>query len=258
MIIVNLNRKGGVGKTTNTIHIASVLATMGKNVLLIDADNQCDLSGGCNIRDEKLDESYNIVDFLEGNPQDKSEDLTKIEEGLYLLAGSKEFDAQKYKRNVLQKALEPLKEAFDFIFIDVPPAGIISTSITPAELALFACDFYICTMYADYYSSKNLNEFLESVDKLKEKNNLSLEFIGAYFSNVNAQTTMYRNLNELMSTQAPEVFFKTFGRRSENVVKASWAGQTIFQYDPNCGVANDYENLTKEMLERIEEINQNK
>ena len=258
MIIVNLNRKGGVGKTTNTIHIASVLATMGNTVLLIDADDQCDLSGGCNIRDEKLDESFNIVDFLEGNPNDKSEDLTKIEEGLYLLAGSREFDAQKYKRTALQKALKPLKEAFDYIFIDVPPAGIISTSITPAELALFACDFYICTMYADYFSSKNLNEFLESVDTLKENNNLPLEFIGAYFSNVNPQTKMYRDLNELMSTQAEGVFFKTYIRRSESVVKASWEGMTIFQYDPNCGVAKDYENLTNEMLERINEINANK
>lgn len=257
MIIVNLNRKGGVGKTTNTIHIASVLATMGNNVLLIDADSQCDLSGGCNIRNEKLDESFNIVDFLEGNPKGKPEDLTNVEEGLYLLAGSKEFDAPKYKRNSLQKALKPLKEAFDYIFIDVPPAGILSTSITPAELALFASDFYMCTMYADYFSSKNLNEFLESVDNLKERNNLSLEFIGAYFSNVNPQTTMYRNLNELMSSQAEEVFFKTFVRRSESVVKASWEGKTIFQYDPNCNVAKDYENLTKEMLERISEININ-
>lgn len=251
MIIVNLNRKGGVGKTTNTIHIASVLASKGAKVLLVDADNQCDLSGGCKIRDEKLQEIYNIVDFLEGNPQKKKENITQVQENLFLLAGSQKFDAQKYKKNTLKKALEPYKGSFDFIFIDVPPAGIISTSITPAELALFACDYYMCTLYPDYFSSKNLNDFLQSVDELKEKNNLSLELIGAYFSNVNPHTTMYKNLVELMNTHAKEIFFETYIRRSENVVKASWEGKTIFQYDPNSTVAQDYMNLTNEMLEKL-------
>ena len=141
MIIVNLNRKGGVGKTTNTIHISSVLATMGHKVLLVDADNQCDLSGGCKVRGEELETIYNIVDFLEDNPEDKEEILTEVEKNMFLLAGSKYFDAQKYERTALKKTLKPLKEAFDFIFIDVPPAEIIATSITPAELALFASDY---------------------------------------------------------------------------------------------------------------------
>ena len=117
MIIVNLNRKGGVGKTTNTIHISSVLATMGHKVLLVDADNQCDLSGGCKVRGEELETIYNIVDFLEDNPEDKEEILTEVEKNMFLLAGSKYFDAQKYERTALKKALKPLKEAFDFIFI---------------------------------------------------------------------------------------------------------------------------------------------
>lgn len=251
MVIVNLNRKGGVGKTTNTIHIASVLASRGAKVLLIDADNQCDLSGGCNIRDEKLRNLYNIVDFLENNPEGKDEEITQVQQNLFLLAGSQKFDAQKYKKNALKKALEPYKNAFDFVFIDVPPAGIVSTSMTPAELALNACDYYICTLYADYFSSKNLNDFLQSVDELKEKNNLSLELIGAYFSNVNPQTTMYKNLSELMNIHAKEIFFDTYIRRSENIVKASWEGKTIFQYNPNCTIAQDYMNLTNEMLKKL-------
>ena len=251
MIIVNLNRKGGVGKTTNTIHIASVLASKGAKVLLVDADNQCDLSGGCNVRDEKLKTTYNIVDFLEGNPNGKEETIINVGDNLYLLAGAQEFDAQKYKRNAFKKALEPLKEAFDFIFIDVPPAGIIATSVTSAELALFACDYYMCTLYPDYFSSKNLNEFLDSVEELKEKNKLNLQLIGAYFSNVNPQTTIYKNLVETMNKYAKEIFFESYIRRSENVVKASWEGKTIFQYDPNCTVAQDYHNLTKEMLKKL-------
>ena len=251
MIIVNLNRKGGVGKTTNTIHIASVLASKGAKVLLVDADNQCDLSGGCKIRDEKLQNSFNIVDLLEGNPKGKNEVLIQVEENMFVLAGSKDFDAQKYKKNAIKKALEPIKEAFDFIFIDVPPAGIIATSTTPAELALFACDYYMCTLYPDYFSSKNLNDFLQSVEELKEKNKLPLQFIGAYFSNVNSQTTMYTNLVEMMNTYAKEAFFESYIRRSENVVKASWEGKTIFQYEPNSTVARDYINLTDEMLKKL-------
>ena len=123
--------------------------------------------------------------------------------------------------------------------------------MTPAELALNACDYYICTLYADYFSSKNLNDFLQSVDELKEKINLSLELIGAYFSNVNPQTTMYKNLSELMNIHAKEIFFDTYIRRSENIVKASWEGKTIFQYNPNCTIAQDYMNLTNEMLKKL-------
>lgn len=251
MIIVNLNRKGGVGKTTNTIHIAAVLASKGAKVLLVDADSQCDLSGGCNIRNEKLLDSFNIVDLLEGNPKGKEEVLIQVDENMFVLTGSQNFDAQNYKKNALKKALDPIKDAFDFVFIDVPPAGIVATSTTPAELALFACDYYMCTLYPDYFSSKNLNDFLQSVEELKEKNKLSLQLIGAYFSNVNPQTIMYKNLAELMNTNAEGAFFKTFIRRSENVVKASWEGKTIFQYDHNCTVAQDYLNLTNEMLKKL-------
>lgn len=252
MIVVNLNKKGGVGKTTNTIHIASVLSSLGKKVLLVDADNQCDLSGGCNVRDEELANIYNIVDFLEDNPEGKNEILTEVEPGLFLLAGSKYFDAQRYKKKSLKEKLAPFKEAFDFIFIDVPPAGIISSSLTPAEMALFACDYYICTFVADYFSSKNLNDFLESVDTLKRENKLNLKFLGAYFSMVNPQTEMFKNLVNIMYGQAKEAFFNSYIRRSESVVKAAWQGKTIFQYDPNSGVAQDYENLTKELLQKIE------
>ena len=100
MRIVNINHKGGVGKTTNTIHIGAELHNRGYKVLLIDADNQCDLTGGVGIKNS----TYTIKDFLDN--KGKNVRLSSIAKDFHLLAGSPELYADKYHRQELQKALE--------------------------------------------------------------------------------------------------------------------------------------------------------
>ncbi|MFJ1491663.1 ParA family protein [Capnocytophaga canis] len=250
MIIVNLNKKGGVGKTTNTIHIASYLASKKKKVLLIDADNQCDLSWSNGVAD--CDAVFNIVDFLSDNSE-KEADFKISQENLYLLPGSQNFEASLYDRFALQKKIKQynIHSFFDFVFIDVPPAGINSYVVTPAEMALCASDAFLCTIKADMYSVNNLNSFLGNVFKLQDKYDLGLKFLGVYFSDVNEHKIIFKKFRDMIEEQAGDVLLKTYIRSDAEVEKAAVVGQTIFQFNPSCRAAQDYKDLTNEILKKI-------
>jgi len=253
MVLTNLNQKGGVGKTTNTIHIGSCLAMQGKQVLLIDADPQCDLTEGTGVKNVE----YNIVDFLKGSTKEahKNFKLKQRASGFMVLPGSKDFIASTYNRNALKKALENpqmnFREHFDYIFIDVPPEGINTNHVVPSEMALFASDWFLTTIKPDRYSVKNLDSFLEKVFTLRDDHNKDLQFAGIYFSDVLVTKSIFQKYYKLVEDNAKGLLFKNYIRRDAEIEKSADQGKTIFQYNPNCRSAWDYKKLTEELLIKI-------
>lgn len=253
MVLTNLNQKGGVGKTTNTIHIGSYLAMLGKKVLLIDADPQCDLSEGTGVKDVE----YNVVDFLKGNTKEAHSNfkLKQRAKGFFVLPGSGEFIASQFNRNALKKAIENpnqnLREFFDYIFIDVPPEGINKNHVVPAEMALCASDWFLTTIKPDRYSVKNLNSFLAKVFDLRDHYNSDLQFAGIYFSDVLVTKNIFKKYYDLVDKNANGLLFKTFIRQDSEIEKSADKGKTIFQYNPNCRAAWDYKKLTDELLIKL-------
>ncbi len=252
MIISNLNHKGGVGKTTNTIHIASAMAEKGLKVLLIDCDNQCDLTFGVGVSEPP----YTIVDFLSGSHKDahKNFELMGISENLHILAGSPEFQAGEFKRMDLAKALQnpayKLTERYDYIFIDVPPAGINPQVVTSAELALCCADYFIVPIEPEMLSIKNLNGFLAKAVGLKQYNP-NLKFGGFYFCKVLSNMTFFKDYYTMMNEEYSNSLFQTFIRRDVEVINAIANQMTIFEYNDKCRAAEDYRDLTKEILEKL-------
>lgn len=253
MILTNLNQKGGVGKTTNTIHIGSYLAMRGYKVLLIDADPQCDLSEGTGVKDVE----YSIIGFLEGSDRAAHQNfkLKQRAKGFFVLPGSEKFVASQYNRNTLKKALknpqQNLKQYFDFILIDVPPEGINHNHVVPAEMALCASDWFLTTLKPDRYSVKNLNTFLAKVFELRDYYNKGLQFAGMYFSDVLVTKSIFEKYYKLVEKNANGLLFKTFIRRDAEVEKSADSGKTIFQYNPNCRAAWDFKKLSDELLNKI-------
>lgn len=252
MIISNLNHKGGVGKTTNTIHIASAMAEKGLNVLLIDCDNQCDLTFGVGVSEP----TYTIVDFLRGSTKkhQKKIELVGISENLHILAGSSDFQAEEYKRMDLAKALQNpmynLMERYDYIFIDVPPAGINPQVVTSAELALCCADFFIVPIEPEMLSIKNLNGFLAKAVGLKQYNS-KLKFGGFYFCKVLSNMTFFKDYYAMMKEEYPNSLFQTYIRRDVELINAVANQMTIFEYNDKCRAAEDYRNLTEEIIQKI-------
>lgn len=255
MIITNINQKGGVGKTTNTIHIGSFLAMSGKKVLLVDGDPQCDLSAGTGYFEGEF---ITIKKFMDTpiNELKKNLTLPQRADNLFLLPGNIAFDSSDYKRFDLSKKLRAkelgLYDFFDYIFIDTPPEGIKKNSVSTSELALCASDYFVTTIKPDMYSVKNLDFFLDQVLKLSKNHNPTLNFAGIYFSDVLENKNIFKKYHKLLTEIQPDYLFKTYIRRDAEVEKSADSGETIFQFNPNCRAANDFKDLTLELIKRLE------
>lgn len=245
MVISLINQKGGVGKTTNTIHLGARLADLGYKTLLIDFDSQCDLSHGTGVRSS----AYTVINFLNGSGDFK---LKRRAENFFILPGDVDFVASQFKRFSLKEKLNPLREHFDFILIDCPPAGINQYDLTPAEIALCACDYFLIPLEAKEYPVKNANSFLGKVFSLVEKFNKDLIFVGFFFSNVLVTRKNITKYSDMLKEHTENLLFETFIRADTQVENAIGEGKTIFQFEPNCRASVDFKNLTDEFIRRID------
>lgn len=244
MILSLINQKGGVGKTTNTIHLGACLASMGKKVLLVDFDSQMDLTHGSGVREPK----YDVIDLLTGSK--KKLTLRQRSENLSVLAGSPDLTAVRFERDSLKKALEPFKPHFDYILMDCPPEGINSFSLSLPAIALNACDNFLIPLFPNEYAVKNSNSFLGKVMEVVQPKNKDLVFSGFFFGKVLVTSSKHKKYSEMMEKVAPDLMFKNYVRQDSQVEHAVSEGMTIFQFSPNCRAANDYRKLTKEFIKR--------
>lgn len=247
-VISIITEKGGVGKTTTSIHLGAALAEKKKKVLLIDFDAQRNLSIGYKIPKEY---SYTVKNLLEKTGEFR---LTQKGERLFILAGDRELENTKKDRKTLKEMLEILgdKLAFDFIIIDCPPRPLTS-DLGLGEIALSASDYVLSPIEAEEYSIEGIKELLPSLVNIKNKYNPKLEFLGFFFNKVLTNTINFREYRELALEQAGDYFFNTFIRQDMNVERAKKEGKTIFQIAPNSRASEDYSNLIKELLNKIKQ-----
>ncbi|GAA4277500.1 ParA family protein [Aquimarina mytili] len=253
--LTQVNQKGGVGKTTNTIHIGAELASRGNRVLLIDADQQCDLTRGTGTTES----TYDLLNFLNQDPGFR---LKQRSTNLFVLPGSEEFFASRYQRFALKEAITNsctnkdggtfyLKDHFDIIFIDVPPQGLDPEVTTPAELALLASDYFATCLFADVYAVENLEKILSKIKRLKDEYHPSLKMAGIYFGNVLSTRRSFKKYWRDVENNAPGLLYKTFIRQDAQIVEAADVGKTIFQYQPNSRSSEDYTLLVDDILKSI-------
>lgn len=259
MVGILANQKGGVAKTTNTVHLAAALADKGKKTLIIDFDSQCDATHSVGIKDY----DYSVVELLENKGGFK---LKQKAPNFFVLPGSDDFVSNKYKKTALKEALHrdlgngtSLYSFFDYIFIDCPPSKIIieekKHEYSEIELALMASDFFMIPLKADDFSVKNANKFLGKVSQFIQINNLNIDFLGFFFGCVLVTKNSKDHYSDIFRKHADELLLKTFIRQDSEVEKAVQKGKTIFQHKPGCRAANDYLALTKEFLKRIKVSN---
>jgi len=244
MIVTLINQKGGVCKTTNTIHLGARLAQLKNRVLLIDLDPQCDLSHGSGVRSN----SYDVIDFFESKEGFR---LKRRSDNYFILPGNVDFVASTYKRNHLKELLEPLKDHFDYIFLDCPPTHINPKVLSAAEMALIACDYFLIPILATEFALKNANPFLGSAFKIKDKHNPNLRFLGFLFSMVLVTSNKKKKYEDLIKEHTTDLLFDSFIRKDTEIENAIALGKTIFQHKPNCRASLDYIEFTDEFLKRI-------
>ncbi len=248
MILIIYNEKGGVGKTTNSIHIGASIAALGRSVLLVDFDPQCDLTKGSGISAPK----YTVKNLLDGTGKPsyrtRSENFT-------VLAGDPLLDASSYSKFSLRNALAPLQSHFQYIIIDCPPQTLNSHHLTLPELALNAGDQFIIPLEAGSYAVANSDKVLAKVVSIIKPNNPKLQFTGFVFGKINsAATKRNRIYMTRMEEKSADYVFSQSIRFDSEIEYAIENGMTIFQHEPNCRAANDYMTFSKSLLEKLEHV----
>ncbi|MCY4160247.1 MAG: ParA family protein [Flavobacteriaceae bacterium] len=238
-IIAFINQKGGIGKTTSTINTGGALAVLKKRVLLVDLDQQCDLSFGTGVHRA---ESTNIIQFLKSKAGIQ---LQQKADGLHILRGDQNFRSNQYSVSDLSLRLNHFKSHFDFIFMDCPPHPIEKGSAS--YLGIACADFFVVPLGADDYSVKNANLFLKRI----KEHEFQARFLGFLFCNVLVTRKRSNELIRLIQDANPDAVFDTFIRQDATVSKAKAVGKTIFQFQSKSRASNNYMAFAKELLKRI-------
>lgn len=247
MVIAFINQKGGVAKTTSTLHLGAFLARKGKKTLLLDLDPQCDLSKAIGI----YQSDYTIVDFLN---TDKEVPFNQIEKNLYIISGYNDLEEIKLSRNLLKNKLELIKEKFDFILIDCQPQKIVKSKLTINEVVLSAVDFLMIPLDANANTLTGTNDFITSIERIKFDYNTKLKVLGIFFTIVDSRERVFKDYYQYLKEQNSELLFKTFIRRDTKLKQAQAMGKTIYDFDNKTRASDDFTALGNEFLKRIKEI----
>lgn len=242
-------QKGGVGKTTTAINLATGLAFHDESVLLVDLDPQGNTTSGLGITIEP-DEST-VANLLTGDADFRDVVQKTGIRHLSLLPSS--MDLNNIKAKMLQdqsnydelgSVLEPHKESFDWIIIDCPP------SLGPLTLnALTEADSLIIPLQCEYYALEGLSQLWETFQRIRRELNPSLSLAGIVLTMFDGRT----NLAEEVENEVKEYFgdevYESIIPRNVRVSEAPGYGQPVMTYAPDSAGTKAYKSLTEEVLE---------
>ncbi len=248
-IIAVLNQKGGVGKTTTAINVATYLAKAGQRVLLVDFDPQGNATSGLGI--DKTLISSSTYDFIlkQVSPEQVVHEtaiagLDILPTNARLAAAEIELVDQEQRETVLRRALEPFDH--DIIIIDCPPAlGLLTIN------ALAAANFLLIPVQAEYYALEGLGQLLEIFQSVKQNLNPSLEILGVVVTMYDNRTSLSQHVhNELQKHFGVKVFDVVIPRNIR-LAEAPSHGKPIAHHDKWSKGARAYKQLTKEVMKRV-------
>ena len=248
-IIAIANQKGGVGKTTTCVNLASYLALMGKKVLAVDIDPQGNCSSGFGIDKSKV--KYSTYSVLSGEVDVKTavqptcvKNLDILPSNIDLAGAEVELVGVEDREKVLKKVLAPVRNVYDYILIDCPPSlGMLNIN------TLTAADSIIVPTGADYLSVKGLDLIIQSVVKARSGINPGLQIEGILYTMVNGRTNNEKDIIAAVEKTLGERvrIFHTQIPHSVRAKEAVQNGKSIYSFSKSSKVAKAYEELTKEV-----------
>lgn len=250
-VIVVANQKGGVGKTTTAVSVASALAQQDLGVLLVDSDPQANCTSGVGIR--LAHDQPSIYEVLgDGMPAAKVIEQTDVPNLWVLpssidLAGAEiELVSALSREQQLRRALEDVRDAFDIILVDCPPSlGLLTIN------ALSAADGVLVPIQCEYYALEGLGALTRNAELIRQTLNRDLKITGFALTMYDGRTKLSHEVAEEVRRHFGDLVFRTRIPRSVRLAEAPSYGQPITVFDPGSRGSVAYHRLATELWERV-------
>lgn len=247
-IVAVANQKGGVAKTTTAVNLAAMLGASGKKTLLIDGDMQGSCTSGIGMRSREEEKSFyhcliEDIPAMDVVVPTSYKNLSIIPSGIELAGADIELMEMEDRYTCAKKALDPLREKFDYIVIDCPP----SLSLITLNL-LVACDTILIPMQAEYFALEGLKQLIDTVKVVKRKWNPQIAVEGLLLTMFDERLNLNRQVEEELRTHFGNKVYKTKISRSIKASEANSYGMPLCEYAKNAKITQQYTGFVKEFL----------
>ncbi len=248
-IISLINQKGGVGKTTSAINLATYLASAGKFVLLVDLDPQGNATSGLGINIREVEKSLYHSMILGEHPSKiifKTETLGHdiIPASQDLAGAGIEMVHMENREFRLYNVLREIRTNYDYIIIDSPPSlGLLTIN------GLVASDEVIIPVQTEYFALEGLSQLLNTINLVKENLQPELKIMGALLTMYDKRNRLARQVVKEVQDHFPGKVFESIIPRSIRLAEAPGFGKTILSFDSLSKGARAYKNLAREIIE---------
>ena len=251
-IIAIANQKGGVGKTTTSVNLAASLGVLEKKVLLIDADPQANASSSLGIDIDMVENgTYRLLEHTikaeQAIQSTNSPNVDIIPAHIDLVAVEIELVDVEAREYMLNKAINHLKESYDYILIDCAPSlGLLTLN------ALTASDSVIIPIQCEYFALDGLAKLLNTIKSIQRIHNNSLDIEGLLLTMYDSRLRLSNQVVEEVKKHFDKMVFKTIIQRNVRLGEAPSFGESIISYDVDSKGASNYLSLAQELIEKNE------
>jgi chromosome partitioning protein len=244
------NQKGGVGKTTTAINLAASLAVLEYKTLLVDADPQANATSGIGFDPKNIQTSIYECIVDDADPKNvvletTTPNLHLIPAHIDLVGAEIEIINLPNREKMMRKALDQVKEAYDFVIIDCSPSlGLLTVN------ALTAADSVIIPVQCEYFALEGLGKLLNTIKIVQSRLNTELDIEGILLTMFDSRLRLSRQVVQEVKTHFQQMVFDTIISRNTRLGEAPSFGKSIIMHDANSTGAINYLNLAREILQK--------